>query len=90
MKRGDVVIASAELLMTLECTFKSKLSKAALAEELMTIMFSNVTEEPTKILNPCVMLFEEEQVDVDWTIMSADVHWMASCTDVIKITKEVD
>ena len=44
VKRGHVILAGAELLMTLECTFKSKLSKAELAEEFITIMCSNVTE----------------------------------------------
>ena len=36
------------------------------------------------------MLFEVEQVNVDWTIVSAFVHWMAGFTDVIKITEKVD
>ena len=36
------------------------------------------------------MLFEVVQVNVVWTIMSADVHWMASSTDDIKITEKVD
>ena len=36
VRRGNVILAGAELLMTLDCTFKSKLTKAALAEELMS------------------------------------------------------
>ena len=36
------------------------------------------------------MLFEVEQVNVDWTIVSAYVHWMSGFTDVIKITEKVD
>ena len=36
------------------------------------------------------MLFEVEQVNVDWSFMSSDVHWMASFTDVIKITVKFD
>ena len=44
VKRGDVTLAGAEVLMTLECTLNSKFSKATLAEEFMIIMCSNVTE----------------------------------------------
>ena len=36
------------------------------------------------------MLFEDEMVNLDWIIMSSDVHWMASFTDVIKLTEKVD
>ena len=90
VKLGNLILAGAELLMTLECTFKSKLSKAAFAIELMIIMLSNVTKKATKVFNHCVMLFEVEQVDVNWTIMSADVHWIASSTIVFKITKKIN
>ena len=36
------------------------------------------------------MLFKVEHANVDWIILSANVHWMESFTDVIKITENVD
>ena len=90
MKRGDVILACAELLVTLEHTFKLKMSEAPLAENFLPITCSNVTEWPTKVLYPRVVLFKVKKVDVNWTIDSAYVHWMACFTDVIKITEEVD
>ena len=87
--RSDVNLASAELLMTFESTFNSKSSKATVAKELMTITCSNVTEQPPRVFNPGVMVFEKKQVNVYWIIIYADVHWMASFIDVIKISEKI-
>ena len=44
VKRGDVILTSAQMLVPLVCTFKFEMTKAALAAKHLSIACSNVTK----------------------------------------------
>ena len=60
--------------MAVECGFQSEMTKTFFTEIMSPFMFGKITEQPTKVLDAGVMLFEIEKVDFSWKIALAHVQ----------------